>query len=206
MKIPQLDIPTGQIRVGAYDPLTEVHGPGKRFALWLQGCPLLCNGCINPEMLPEKGGSDMRVSQMTSLISRQVNGGFPIDGLTLMGGEPMTQAVAVADILQWCKKNTELNTILFSGYTLESLRQSNNSDIQRILDILDVLIDGRYIEAKRSMGDIRGSSNQRIHHLNDKKLQGVPFTRKTAEFIIDGGQTAQLQVIQTGFRPEQITK
>lgn len=204
MKIPQSEITTGHVRVAAYDPLTEAHGPGKRFALWLQGCPILCPGCTNPEMLSEEGGSTMRVSQIVSLIHRQVLGGFPIDGITFMGGEPMTQAVAVADILQWCKENTGLNTILFSGYTLESLRKSDDANVQRVLKLLDVLIDGPYVEDKRAMGDIRGSSNQKIHHLNDKRLEGVAFTRKTAEFLIDGGDAEGMKVIQTGFRPDQI--
>ena len=206
MNIPQLEIPTGLVKVAAYDPLTEVHGPGKRFALWLQGCPILCPGCINPEMLSEQGGSDMRVTQITSLIRRSVLGGFPVEGVTFMGGEPMMQARAVADILDWCRKNTNLNTLLFSGYTLEALRQNGDANVKRILDMLDTLIDGPYIQSKRSMGDIRGSSNQKIHHLNDRRLQGASFERKTAEFIVDESCTEGAGVIQTGFRPDQIIK
>ena len=41
-------------------PCTEAEGPGRRFALWFQGCPLRCPGCCNPEMLPFTGGHACR--------------------------------------------------------------------------------------------------------------------------------------------------
>lgn len=204
MRIPQLKIDSEHIRIAAYDPFTDVHGPEKRFAVWLQGCPILCDGCINPHMLSESGGSDMRVSQITSLIGRQVRSGFPIDGVTFMGGEPMTQASGVAQILQWCSENTALNTLLFSGYTLESLRNDSNTDVRRVLGLIDVLIDGRYMADRRAMGDIRGSSNQRIHHLNRQRLMGTSFERKTAEFTVTNDSQG-FGVDQTGFVPDDIT-
>lgn len=203
MNIPQLDIPAGEARVADYDPLTEVHGPGKRFAIWFQGCPILCPGCVNQDMLGESGGRNMRGTQLTSLIDRQVKGVTPISGITFMGGEPMTQASAVLGILQWCRENTNLNSILFSGYSIEALRKSNNASVNEVLNLLDVLIDGPYLEGKRSMRDIRGSSNQRIHHLNDKRLEGSDFTRQTVEYMI-GATKNTAGVIQSGFSPEQI--
>src|SRR6266478_4833228 len=44
------------VRVAQVVPCTEAEGPGRRFALWFQGCPLRCPGCCNPEMLPFEGG------------------------------------------------------------------------------------------------------------------------------------------------------
>lgn len=205
MNIPQLETEKGHVKVGGYDPLTEAHGPGKRFALWVQGCSLMCPGCINQDMLPENGGSDMRVTQITSLIQRQVQSAFPIEGITFMGGEPMMQASAIADILAWCRENMDLNTILFSGYTLSVLRRSNDANIQRVLSMLDVLIDGRYIQERRSMDDIRGSNNQTIHHLKNSRLVDASFSRRTAEFMIDDGAAGNLSIVQSGFTPNQIT-
>ena len=44
-----------RLRVAQIVPFTEAEGPGRRFALWFQGCPLRCPGCCNPEMLPFEG-------------------------------------------------------------------------------------------------------------------------------------------------------
>jgi anaerobic ribonucleoside-triphosphate reductase activating protein len=50
------DESTRTLRVAQVVPCTEAEGPGRRFALWFQGCPLRCPGCCNPEMLPFEGG------------------------------------------------------------------------------------------------------------------------------------------------------
>src|SRR5947209_6849014 len=59
---PEPDSPS--IRVAQIVPCTEAEGPGKRFALWFQGCPLRCAGCCNPEMLPFEGGREVSVGQV----------------------------------------------------------------------------------------------------------------------------------------------
>lgn len=200
MSIHQLHSDEGIIKVGDYTPLTSVHGPGKRFAVWTQGCPILCAGCVNQEMLPTSGGKDMRISQIISMIHRQSQSDFPIDGVTFMGGEPMVQARAIADILQWLRDNSELNTILFSGFLLETLQKDTNKDVQRVLSMTDVIIDGPYVEELRHMADIRGSSNQQIHHLNKRRLENASFARRDAEFFVNQGD-----VIKTGFNPNEIT-
>src|SRR5258707_10174259 len=76
---------------------TEAEGPGKRFALWFKGCPLRCPGCCNPEMLPFEGGSKFPVSELVSAIfeAQEKHG---IEGITLLGGEPLAHAAAGAAI------------------------------------------------------------------------------------------------------------
>ncbi len=201
MKIDQINPGDGLVRVADYIPLTAVHGPGNRFALWLQGCPISCDGCINPDMIPVSGGRDMRVTQITSMVGRQTTSVSPIEGITFMGGEPMTQARAVADILEWMRDNGELNSILFSGFILDNLRNNTNEDIRRVLSMVDVLIDGPYVEKLRRMSDIRGSHNQKIYHLNKQRLINASFDRMEAEFSVDGGD-----IVKTGFEPNEITR
>src|SRR5438270_9754122 len=70
---------------------TEAEGPGRRFALWLQGCPLRCPGCCNPEMLPFAGGELMPVSGLTEQVRRAADRDG-VEGITLLGGEPTAQA------------------------------------------------------------------------------------------------------------------
>ena len=56
-------------------PSTEAEGPGRRFALWVQGCPLRCPGCCNPEMLPFAGGRQSSLADVLEQIdtTRQRN-------------------------------------------------------------------------------------------------------------------------------------
>src|SRR3954454_10413549 len=76
-------------------PCTEAEGPGKRFAVWFQGCPLRCPGCCNPEFLPFKGGETKSLAEMADRM-RQAQEESGIEGITLLGGEPSAHAVGAA--------------------------------------------------------------------------------------------------------------
>ena len=77
-------------------PSTEAEGPGRRFALWFQGCPLRCPGCCNPEMLPFQGGRQLPLMQVLELLNAAREDG--VEGLTLLGGEPLAHAVGAATL------------------------------------------------------------------------------------------------------------
>src|SRR5690349_22447507 len=79
------------LRVAQIVPRTEAEGPGRRFALWFQGCPLRCPGCCNPEMLPFEGGEAVSVGVVVERI-RNANERDGIEGITLLGGEPTSHA------------------------------------------------------------------------------------------------------------------
>ena len=81
------------LRVAQIVPCTEAEGPGKRFALWFQGCPLRCPGCCNPEMLPFDGGEPMTLAEVVDLL-RRTHEAKELEGITLLGGEPTAHAVA----------------------------------------------------------------------------------------------------------------
>src|ERR1700684_2520258 len=74
---------------------TEAEGPGKRFALWFQGCPLRCPGCCNPEMLPFDGGHAVAVSTLIEKIHSALKE-HGVEGVTLLGGEPLAHAAGAA--------------------------------------------------------------------------------------------------------------
>src|SRR5437762_9807105 len=76
------------VRVAQIVECTEAEGPGRRFALWFQGCPLRCPGCCNPEMLPFAGGSSMTVVE----ILAEIEAAGDIEGITMLGGEPLAHA------------------------------------------------------------------------------------------------------------------
>ena len=88
-----------------------------------------------------------------------------IEGITISGGEPFEQAAAVADLTE-IVRGTGLTVMCYSGFTLAELKQKKSEDVQRLLENIDVLVDGRFIEAKAEPLRWRGSSNQKIHWLS----------------------------------------
>lgn len=156
-----------EIRVAQIVPCTEAEGPGKRFALWFQGCPLRCPGCCNPEMLPFEGGTAYTLDGLIEQI-RIAHEKHELEGITLLGGEPMAHAAKGAAIAR-AVHDLGLNVMLFTGYTIEEAREMGDPDILEMIEETDILVDGPYI---REMPETKrrwiGSSNQRIHFLSDR--------------------------------------
>ena len=89
--------PMTDASIAHWTPCTEAEGPGKRFALWFQGCPMRCPGCCNPEMLPFEGGEKIPISRIvTDILAARRD--YGIEGITLLGGEPLAHAPAAAAI------------------------------------------------------------------------------------------------------------
>src|SRR5437660_2597341 len=76
-------------------PCTEAEGPGRRYALWFQGCPLRCPGCCNPEMLPFAGGTRRPLAEVVAEVEAAARDGG-VEGLSLLGGEPLAHAAGAA--------------------------------------------------------------------------------------------------------------
>lgn len=142
-------------------PQTQAEGPGTRYAIWVQGCNFRCPGCCNPEALPIEGGADIQVDELLENIVGTPN----IEGITLLGGEPLQQ---VDEVIELSKKvqAAGLNVMVFSGYTVaEILRRPTMVPVLRHIDIL---VDGRY-DRRHPDADRRwvGSKNQKMHFLTD---------------------------------------
>ena len=96
---------------------TEVEGPGKRFALWVQGCLLKCPECCNPHMFDIAPRTIVETREVLTWIANSKYE-HSIKGVTFLGGEPMLQARGLSEIAQGCKE-MGLSVVVFSGYTLE---------------------------------------------------------------------------------------
>lgn len=143
---------------------TTAEGPGRRFGLWLQGCPLRCQGCCNPEMWPPDGGELYEVAELVETIRAQEQ----IEGLTLLGGEPFAQAAAAAEL---CRplRDRGLSIVIFTGYTLEELERRAAPPELELVSLCDLLIDGPYLPNHReTRRRWVGSSNQSFHFLTDR--------------------------------------
>jgi len=134
-----------------------VDGPGIRTTFFCQGCPHHCEGCHNPETWPFEGGTPMPTDALVEIVTAN-----PLcRGVTFSGGEPFAQAEGFGELAKALKeKGYEVAS--YSGYTFEQLLHGTPAQ-KALLAQLDVLIDGPFVLAERSLQTpFRGSKNQRI--------------------------------------------
>jgi len=133
-----------------------VDGEGIRTVIWTQGCSHNCPGCHNPATHDFKGGfltDTDEINKELSLLKAQT-------GITFSGGDPLFQVEACTEIAKHAKKNG-MNVWCYTGFTFEELINSKKNI--EFLKYVDVLVDGKFIMAERSLNvDFRGSRNQRI--------------------------------------------
>lgn len=154
------------------EPLTKVLGPGRRYALWVQGCKKCCPGCVFPEGQPlNTGGEWLSVEK----IWQEIQGVENLTGITISGGEPFLQAPALSKLVGILRQNSTLDVMIYSGYTFDELKARNDSATNFLLANVDILIDGEYREDLNTGSIYRGSDNQTIHFLSKKYL---PFKEK----------------------------
>jgi anaerobic ribonucleoside-triphosphate reductase activating protein len=160
---------------------TSVLGPGLRAVVWVHGCPLRCAGCIAPEDLPFAGGERRSVYELAAWL-----GALPaeITGVTFSGGEPMAQAGALAELVDVIRERRDWSVMSYSGFTLEHLRWHGDAAQNRLLDRLDVLVDGPYLADRHADLLWRGSDNQRIHLLTDRHW--MPADRSAGIELLTG--------------------
>lgn len=152
------------LRVGHVVPDTQAEGPGRRFAVWVQGCPLRCAGCCNPELLGFSGG----VEWATDALAERILATPGIEGVSFLGGEPMAQAAAVLEVVGRVRA-AGLSIMVYTGFTLTELLHRRQTEIRSILERVDLLVDGPY-ERDRPEEKRRwiGSENQVMHFLSDR--------------------------------------
>ncbi len=150
-----------KVRLAAnLQPDSIVDGEGVRAVVWMQGCSHNCPGCHNPITHDFNGG----FLTDTEDLKRDIRELKLVDGITLSGGDPMFQIEASLDIAKFCHE-CGLNVWCYTGYTFEQLLaiSTKNPKMLELLQELDVLVDGKFVLAKKSLdAQFRGSSNQRI--------------------------------------------
>ncbi len=161
----------GELRLAGVVRESIVDGPGLRFVIFCQGCPHGCEGCHNPATHDFLGGYMCPISKIMDAIDANPL----LAGVTFSGGEPMCQPDAFLTIAKECKKR-ELNIMCYTGFTYEELLEMEKSQpsIGELLDLLDYLVDGKFILAERDLSlTFRGSRNQRYIDMNRTREKGT---------------------------------
>ena len=145
-----------------------VDGPGYRYTIFTQGCPHHCPGCHNPQSHDFEGG---RVVD-TDTILRQVRENPLLDGITLSGGEPFCQPEACRALAE-AAHGLGMSVWCYTGYTWEKLMQEADPARLALLDAVDVLVDGPFILAQKSLElKFCGSRNQRLIDVKKTRQAG----------------------------------
>ena len=144
-----------------------VDGPGIRTTIFSQGCPHHCKGCHNPETWAFGCGTQVPVEAIVDIVKSN-----PLcRGVTFSGGEPFSQAAGFAKLAKLLKeKGYEVAS--YSGFTFEELLEGSEEQ-KNLLENIDILIDGRFILAEKSLEiAFRGSRNQRILDVRKSLAEG----------------------------------
>lgn len=145
---------------------TTVDGPGFRTTVYCAGCPNRCPGCHNPQSWDISNGRMVDVDDILKVILAD-----PFADVTFSGGDPMFQPEGFTALARSVKERSGKNIWCYTGYLFEQLLQ--NPRQRELLEYIDVLVDGRFVEALKSdVLRFRGSSNQRVIDVVKSLQQG----------------------------------
>ena len=150
------------------------NGIGIRVVLWCSGCKIHCPNCQNQSTWDFNSGKPFNTNALQELYET-LDKPY-IQGLTLSGGNPMDNIPEILHICRTVKEKFPNKDIwLYSGYTFEQLQRSQTA--MCVLDYVDVLVDGPYIENQRDISlQWRGSKNQRVIDVKETLKQGKIIT------------------------------
>ena len=160
------------------------NGEGIRTSIWLPGYSFYCKGCFNKCSWDYESGRPFTEIDLLNITNRLIH--ILNDGVTLLGGEPLmvhnesqykkyqerncATTLAIAKLAKFYDKTVWV----YSGATYEELSESGSNIVEEALRYIDVLVDGRFEEDKKDLGlKFRGSSNQRILHIKNGKIDYV---------------------------------
>ena len=156
------------LRVNTMLADTTSEGPGHRFCVWVQGCERHCPGCFATHTWDPNGGTPIEIDELCSLLDERISRTPPLEGITLLGGEPFLQAEALAEFAAHAHSRS-LGVVCFTGYTLGELLENGPAGTDALLAETDVLIDGPYLARERDFSrPLVGSRNQRFRFLTER--------------------------------------
>ncbi len=149
---------------------TMADGPGFRTSIYCAGCRHHCPGCHNPQSWDMKTGHWVEVQELLDVVKAD-----DMSNVSFSGGDPFYQVEAFTELARRIKEETDKTIWCWTGFTYEEILADER--LSMLLPYLDVLVDGPFIQELRDTQLLfRGSSNQRIIYLTEKKEDIIPGT------------------------------
>lgn len=148
--------------IASYKPFNFVDGEGVRCSLYVSGCKFNCPGCYNKVAQNFHFGHPY-TQELEDQIIEDLSQDY-VQGLTLLGGEPFLNTQVCIKLAKRIRQEFGHDKDIWSwtGYTWEELMQESDDKLE-LLNLIDILIDGRFLQAKMDLTlQFRGSSNQKI--------------------------------------------
>ena len=161
------------LRISGIVKESVVDGPGIRLAVFAQGCPHNCPYCHNPETHDFNTGKEYSAGE----ILRMYDANPLLRGITLTGGEPLCQPEGMLELAR-CVHERGGDIFCYTGYTFEELlaMMRENPQLDKLLRLVNTLVDGRYIHAERDLTlRFRGSKNQRVLDMAKSLVESRPI-------------------------------
>lgn len=162
--------------IADYKTVVVTDGEGVRNSLYVSGCPFHCEGCFNASIWDFQAGHEY-TQRLEDRIIDDLKPAY-IQGLTFLGGEPMLATPVLVPLARRIRAEFghDKDIWCWTGYTWEELmRPGETPDKHELLELIDVLVDGRFIQPlKDSLLQFRGSSNQRILDVPKSLAAGEP--------------------------------
>lgn len=149
------------VRIGGYYHNSLIEGPGRRSSVLLSGCDVGCRGCWVPFLHPMDEGVVVPVGRLADAL---LDPAFDRDGVSILGGEPLAQVEGLLALVRALRSRGCPHILCYSGHTYEALRKQarHQPQINALLDEMDVLVDGPYVESLADTAGLwTGSGNQR---------------------------------------------
>ena len=156
---------------------TTVNGPGDRYMIHTQGCPLRCFNCFNPESWIDKPNKLRDIYDLANRIKSHNP-----SGLTISGGEPFIQSKPLLEFLQYLGNPFPKGILIYSGYYEEELKQI--PEYEEILSYVCVIVSGRFDESKRVYDSLLSSSNQKFIWGHNPKIKEEELQYQDYEVIV----------------------
>lgn len=173
-------------RIHSTESFGTVDGPGIRYVVFMQGCPMRCIYCHNPDTWATFGGEEVEAEEIIREYMKN-KAFYSKGGITVTGGEPLMQAEFVAELFALAKKKNIHTAIDTSGVTFS---KNNSKLIDRVLDNTDlVMLDIKHIDSEKHK-KITGVSNENILEFA-KHLENCGIPLWVRHVVIEGYTDAE---------------